>query len=349
VAIPRRPISDEAQRIHAEAIVVDLHADTPSLMRVGYDFGKRHHPPLPRAAFGVHVDLPRMKDGGQAAQMFGLVSFPYRKKGLAAVIHKQIDLVEKTATRLADELVIARSADDLVAAHRAGKRSALLSIEGAHALEGDLANAEVFARRGVRSLGLLHFTVNEVGAPAYGKGSDRDRGLTDFGRDLVDELDRLGVLVDLAHINRGGFLEAAARTRKPPIVSHTGVAGVQPHWRNIDDDQIRAVADKGGCIGVIFAPRYLGADGVDRVVEHLLHIRDIGGDETPALGSDWDGLVTPPSDLRDPRDLPVLTQALLDRGVPAEAIKKMLGGNVLRVLAAVEPLGTRSAPSPPRR
>jgi membrane dipeptidase len=335
--VRQRTISEEARRIHAEAIIVDLHADTPSLMRMGYDLGKRHHPPLPRAALGVHVDLPRMRDGGQAAQVFGLVSFPYRKKGLAAVIHRQIDLVEQTASRLTAELVLARSADDVLAAHGAGKRAALLSIEGAHALEGDLANAEVFARRGVRSLGLLHFTANEAGAPAYGKGSDRDRGLTDFGRALVDELDRLGVLVDLAHINRGGFLEAAARTKKPPLVSHTGVTGVQPHWRNIDDEQIRAVADKGGCVGVIFAPRYLGADGVDRVVDHLLHIAKIGGEDTPALGSDWDGLVTPPSDLRDPRDLPVLTQALLERGVPAQAIAKMLGGNVLRVLAAVPP------------
>lgn len=332
-----RAITDEARRVHAEAIVVDLHADTPSLMRLGYDFGKRHHPPLPRAALGVHVDLPRMRDGGQAAQVFGLVSFPYRRRGLAAVIHRQIDLVEQTALRLAGELVLARSADELVAAHRAGKRAALLSIEGAHAFEGDLANAEVFARRGVRSVGLLHFTANEAGAPAYGRGADPDKGLTDFGRDLVDELDRLGVLVDLAHINRAGFLEAARRSRKPVIVSHTGVAGVQAHWRNIDDEQIRAVAAKGGCIGVIFAPRYLGADGVERVVDHLLHIVRVGGEDTPALGSDWDGLVTPPSDLRDPRDLPVLTQALLDRGVPPSTVAKLLGGNVLRVLGAVEP------------
>jgi membrane dipeptidase len=339
---PRHPISDEALRAHSEAIVVDMHADTPSLMRMGYDFGKRHTPPLPRAAFGMHVDLPRMQQGGQAAQVFGLVSFPYRKRGLAAVIHRQIDLVEETVARLSDALVLARSADDVIAAHRAGKRAALLSIEGCHAFEGDLTNAAVFARRGVRSVGLLHFTANEAGAPAYGRGSDPDRGLTDFGRDLVDELDRLGVLVDLAHINRAGFLEAAARTRKPPVVSHTGVSGVQPHWRNIDDEQIRAVADKGGCIGVIFAPRYLGKGGADRVVDHLLHILHVGGEDTPALGSDWDGLVTPPTDLRDPRDLPFLTQTLLARGVTPGAITKMLGGNVLRVL------GEASAPSPPR-
>ena len=334
----RRRISDEARAIHAEAIIVDLHADTPSLLRMGYDLGKRHTPPLPGAAFGVHIDLPRMRDGGQAAQVFGLVSFPWRKRGRAKVIHRQIDLVEQAAARLSDELVIARTADDLLAAHRAGKRAGLLSIEGAHALEGDLGNAEAFARRGVRSLGLLHFTANEAGAPAYGRGADAGRGLTDFGRALVDELDRLGVLVDLAHISRAGFLEAAARTNKPPIVSHTGVEGVQPHWRNIDDEQIRAVADKGGCIGVIFAQRYLGADGVDRVVEHLLHIQKVGGQDAPALGSDWDGLVTPPSDLQDPRDLPQLTQALLDAGASPAAIGKILGGNVLRVLGAVKPV-----------
>lgn len=331
-------MSDEARVLHDECVVVDLHADTPSLLRFGYDLGKRHEPPLPRAAFGVHVDLPRMRDGGQAAQVFGLVSFPWRRHGPAKVVHRQIDLVERSVARLADELALVRTPDELLAARRAGKRAAFLSIEGAHALEGELANAEAFARRGVRSLGLLHFSANDAGAPAYGRGADARQGLTDFGRALVDELDRLGVLVDLAHISRAGFMEAAARTNKPPIVSHTGVTGVQPHWRNIDDEQIRAVANKGGCIGVIFAPRYLGADGVTRVVEHLLHIAKVGGEDTPALGSDWDGLVTPPSDLRDPRDLPALTQALLDRDVSPGAIAKFLGKNVLRVLGSVPPL-----------
>lgn len=337
MSLPRRAVSDEARALHTESVVVDLHADTPSLLRLGYDLGKRHEPPLPRAAYGVHVDLPRMRDGGQAAQVFGLVSFPWRRHGPAKVVHRQIDLVEQSVARLADEVVLVRTAEDLLAARRVDKRAVLLSIEGAHALEGDLANAEAFARRGVRSLGLLHFSANEAGAPAYGRGADATRGLTDFGRALVDELDRLGVIVDLAHISRAGFLEAAARTRKPPIVSHTGVSGVQPHWRNIDDEQIRAVADKGGCIGVIFAPRYLGADGVARVVEHMMHIARVGGEDTPALGSDWDGLVTPPSDLRDPRDLPAVTQALLDRGLRPETIRKFLGGNVLRVLGAAAP------------
>ncbi|MBI2893513.1 MAG: membrane dipeptidase [Deltaproteobacteria bacterium] len=329
-------VSDEALAVHRASIVVDLHADTPSLLRLGYDIGKRHTPPLPRAALGVHVDLPRMREGGQCGQMFGLVSLPLRK-GPAEVIHRQITLVESAARSHPGELRVVRTAEEVEDAWRAGVRAALLSIEGAHALEGRLENVEEFARRGVRSLGLLHFSANAAGSPAHGRGANPEQALTGFGKDLVTELDRLRILVDLAHINRKGFLEAALLTKKPPIVSHTGVSGVHPHWRNIDDEQIRAVAAKGGCIGIIFAPRFLGRAGALGVVEHLLHVLRVGGEDTPALGSDFDGLVTPPHDLRDPRYLPGLTEALLRRGLEPRIVTKILGGNFLRVLREVGP------------
>ena len=134
--------------------------------------------------------------------------------------------------------------------------------------------AKAFARRGVRYLGLLHFSANAIGRPARGFRARADRGLTPFGVEVVDACARLGVLVDLAHINRRGFLEAVARRPGPLLVSHTGVCGVTPHWRNIDDEQLRAVADSGGCVGVVFAPRYLGGGepkldaGIDRRADY---------------------------------------------------------------------------------
>jgi membrane dipeptidase len=145
------------------------------------------------------------------------------------------------------------------------------------------------------------------------------------------------VVVDLAHINRKGFFDVLAVSTAPPMVTHTGVSGVHPHWRNIDDEQIRAVADKGGCVGIIFAKRFLGGKSVEAVVDHLCHVIDVAGEDVPALGSDFDGFVIPPTGLEDVSCMPNLTVALSRRGVPVRVLEKLLGGNVLRVLESVPP------------
>jgi membrane dipeptidase len=326
--------SEEALALHKEHPAIDLHADTPMWMRwVGYDIHAKHEPPLWRAALGGHVDAPRMREGGMGAQFFGLVSLPIaRARGPARVIIEQIDLCDELIGRAGKDLRLVRSGAELDAAEADGALGAFLGIEGAHALEGDFANLERFAGRGVRYLGLLHFSANEAGFPAYGKGRSDAEGLTPWGRELVLRCGDLGVLVDLAHINRKGFLEAAALSRLPPICSHTGILGAFEHWRNIDDDQLRAVADRGGVIGVIFCPRYLGGDGLEPVVKHLKHILDVVGEDTPALGSDWDGFIIPTGPLKDPRGLPLLTEALLAAKIPPRTIGKILGDNVRRVL-----------------
>src|SRR5262249_497593 len=147
--------------------------------------------------------------------------------------------------------------------------------------------------------------------PAFGVGRDDAEGLTAHGRDLVRRAEALGVLVDLAHINRRGFLEACAMATRPPIVSHTGVLGAFEHWRNIAAGQLRAGADRGGVGGVLFGPQSLGGGGATQVVRPLRHILDVCGEDAPALGSDWDGFVVPTGDLRDAAHLPLLTDALL--------------------------------------
>ena len=301
---------------------------------VGYDMLTRHTPPLPKGAFFGHVDVPRMEEGGLGTQFFGLVSLPVlgRTRGLAQVVHEQIDQLEQACARGRGRLQLVQDADALVDVERSGARAALLGIEGAHALEGDLDNVRAFARRGVRYLGLLHFSANELGAPAYGRGADAEQGLTPFGHEVVAACEAEGVLVDLAHINQRGFLQAAARATRPPIVSHTGVLGAFEHWRNIDDTQLRAVADKGGCVGVIFCPRFLGGDGIEAVVKHLRHIVDVIGEEHTALGSDWDGMIVPTRGLADPTGLPDLVDALLRADFSERAIRRLLRDNVLRVL-----------------
>lgn len=327
--------TDEARSLHAEQPAIDLHADTLMWSRwIGYDIHKAHEPPLPLAALGGHVDLPRMREGGMGAQFFGLVSLPLadRARGMARAVHEQIDALEAQIAHRPRAFRLARTAADVESCTQDGAIAALLGIEGAHALEGDLDNVAVFARRGVRYLGLLHFSANEAGRPAYGRGRDDGAGLSRWGMSLVERCEAEGVIVDLAHVNRRGFLDACQIARKPPIVSHTGVLGAFEHWRNIDDDQLRAVADKGGVIGVIFCPRYVGGDGLEPVVKHMLHIVDVVGEDAAALGSDWDGFIVPTAPLRDPRGLPLLTSALLAAGLSRRAVGKILRGNALRVL-----------------
>lgn len=326
--------SPEARALHARFPAIDLHADSLMWSRwVGYDLHERHEPPLPFAALAGHVDVPRLVEGGVGAQFFGLVSLPIgQRRGLASVIDEQIDALEIAVRASPGRLVKARTAEDIEQAAAHGAVAALLGIEGAHALEGELETLERFARRGVRYLGLCHFSANEACFPAYGRGRRDAEGLTPFGRDVVRRAEDLGVIVDLAHLNRPGFLEACALARRPLMVSHTGVAGAFAHWRNIGDDQLRAVADTGGCVGIIFCPQFLGGKGLAAVVHHLRHIVDVAGEDTPALGSDWDGFIVPTPELCEPSRLPLLTDALLAAGLGERAIVKLLRDNVMRVL-----------------
>jgi membrane dipeptidase len=329
----------EARAFHDECCVLDLHADTAKLMdRLGYDLAERHDRPLPtRMNLVGHVDLPRLREGGVAGQFFGFWTLPYPERGCAASVVRQLDALDAAIAKHPDEITWALTADDVRAAQKAGKIAALGGIEGGQALESKLDGIEPFARRGVRYVGLLHFSANALGRPAMGKGADHDVGLTDFGKDVVRELERCGVIVDLAHINRRGFFDALAIATRPPMVTHTGVLGVHQHWRNIDDEQLRAVAAKGGCVGVIFARRFLGGAGLDAVADHLLHIIDVAGEDVPALGSDFDGFVVPPIGLEDVSCMPNLTAELSRRGVPDRVLAKILGDNVLRVLAEAPP------------
>lgn len=336
------PLSAEARAVHDAATIIDLHADTPKFMARGYDLARRHDPPaLVRRALrhiGGHVDLPRMREGGLKAQFFTFWTFPHPERGSAAEVHRQLDALDRAAATHPDELRLAIGASEVRAAAGSPLRLGFRGIEGGQALEGKLENLDAFARRGVRYLGLLHFSANALGRPQMGFRGDPALGLTPFGCEVVDRCKDLGVLVDLAHINRKGFFDAVSRRPGPLLVSHTGVAGVKPNWRNIDDEQLRAVADTGGVIGIIFAPRFIGKrDGseLEGVVDHLLHVIRVCGEDAVALGSDWDGFVRPAHGLADPSQLPHLTQALLRRKLRPEIIHKLLGLNVLRVLDAV--------------
>lgn len=336
---------DEARALHDEVCVLDLHADTAKLMdRVDFELADRHERPMPGIAnYLGHVDLPRLREGGVAAQFFSFWTVPYPERGCALSVDRQLDALDRAMEKHPEQLTWTRTGEDIRRAKAAGQVAALGGIEGGQALEGELGHIERFSRRGVRYLGLLHFSANAIGAPAKGKGADKDRGLSDFGREVVRECERTGVIVDLAHINRRGFFDALEVARHPVMVSHTGVLGVHEHWRNIDDEQIRAVAESGGCIGIIFARRYLGGASIEAVVDHLLHVLAVGGEDVAALGSDFDGFVVPPAGLEDVSCMPNLTVALSRRGVAPRVLEKILGGNALRLLDAVPAYGRLTA------
>jgi membrane dipeptidase len=335
---------DDARAFHAETPVIDLHADTAKLMdRVGYDIARRHRPPLPRRVSYVgHVDLPRLREGGVAGQIFGMWTVPYPRRGCADSVHRQLDAIDRAIADHPGAIRWARTGEDVRAAWRDGALAALAGIEGGQALEGDLDKIAAFAARGVRSIGLVHFTKNELASPAMGVRAPSG-GLTSFGRDAVREMNRVGVIVDLAHIDRSGFMEALEISTAPAMVTHTGVCGAHKHWRNIDDEQLRALAQGGGCAGVIFAPRYLGREGLEAVCDHLEHIISVAGEDTPALGSDFDGFVRPPRGLEDVSRLPALTAALAARGIRERVLAKILGENALRVLDEVPFAGSEPA------
>ena len=334
---------DEARAFHAEIAVVDLHADTAKLMdKLGYDLAVRHERPLPRRANMLgHVDLPRLREGGVGAQVFGYWTLPYVPGKNEPAVTSQIDALDVAIGKHGDEITWARTGAEIRAAKAAGKIAALGGIEGGQALDGQLEAVERFARRGVRTLGILHLWPNELGMTS--RKPKKDDPLTPFGRDVVRECERCGIVVDLAHVNRRGYFEALELATVPMMVTHTGVNGVHAHWRNLDDDQLRALANNRGCAGLIFARQYLGGVTIDAVVDHILHVIDVAGEDTPALGSDFDGFVVPPEGLEDVASLPNLTVALARRGVTPRVLEKILGGNALRVLDEVPAFGRLTA------
>jgi membrane dipeptidase len=333
---------DEARAMHDAVCVIDLHADTPKLMdKLGYDLAARHERPMPRPLNMVgHVDLPRMRDGGVGAQFFAFWTWPRYVPGqpdCTRSVLDQLEALDAAIARHGDALAWARTGAEVRSAKAAGKIAVLGGIEGGHALEGRVDAIEMFARRGVRYLGPLHLWPNALGETSrpVRRAAKVDDGLTAFGREVIRECERCGVIVDLAHINRRGFFEALELTRWPVMVSHTGVNGVHAMWRNLDDAQLRAVAGRNGCIGIVFARSYLGSKSIEAVVDHIQHVIDVAGEDAPALGSDFDGFVVPPEGLEDIAALPNLTVALSRRGIVPRVLEKILGGNALRVLDAM--------------
>jgi membrane dipeptidase len=325
---------ERAQQLTREHGVIDLHADTLLWVRhAGYDMGKRHQNRIPTAPYGYHVDIPRLQEGGVKVQLFGIVTLPVLgERGCAAAAVDTARLLEKEAAKYPDKLAAVKTRAQLDDALSRGLIAGILSLEGAHALENDIENLQALFDEGLRSLGLAHFSSNSAAPCAYGVGSSHEKNLSDFGREVVAFCDAKKINIDLAHIGRTAFLEVCRNAPHPRIVSHTGLFGANPHWRNIDDEQVKAIAETGGVVGVMFAPRYLGGKGADKIAAHIKHGINIAGEDAIALGSDFDGFIVPTRDVQGAEKYPVIAQALLDIGVSEQVVAKVMSQNALRVL-----------------
>jgi microsomal dipeptidase-like Zn-dependent dipeptidase len=242
---------------------------------------------------------------------------------------------EKLATLEAGshgKLTILRSAGDLKSFLQRRKSdptlvAGFLGIEGAHALEGSLANVDVLYDAGVRMIAPTHFFDNEWGGSAHGVAKT---GLTPLGRKLVEKLEQKKILVDLAHASPQTFTDVLAMTKRKVVVSHTGVQGTCRGTRNLSDEQLRAVAKNGGLIGIGFWDIATCGQDAASIAKAIAHAVAVAGVDHVALGSDFDGSVTTPFDAAD---LVYLTDALLNAGFSEDTIRKVMGENALKLLA----------------
>lgn len=345
-------VSDEARDLHERTTVVDLHSDSLLWKR---DFLERHD--------RGHMDLPRLEEGSVALQVLSSVSKSPRGQnidgndgdsdniGLLAFAQLQpprtwTSLLERSlyhAQRLQDaaadsdgRLMLIRTAqdiDDLVDARDRGEQvtGAMFSVEGLHNLEGDGDNVQVLFDAGMRMAGFTHFFDNEVADSAHGLGHG---GLTDLGREVVAELEELGVVIDLAHISAESMDEILEIATRPVVVSHGGVQGTCDNNRNLSDGQIRSIAQTGGVVGIGYWDTAVCEMTPVAVVDAIEHVISVGGVESVALGSDYDGSVEVGWDTSD---IAVITHELVARGHSESDVAAIMGGNSLRVLREVLP------------
>jgi microsomal dipeptidase-like Zn-dependent dipeptidase len=347
------PVSAEAAALHAGLVVGDWHSDALLWDR---DLTERS----PRG----HVDLPRLRAGNVAVQVFTTVTkspkgqnYDHNSADAADNITPLViaelrppktwfNLTERaldqaarltaTAARAPDQLRVIRSKSDLaslLADRAAGAQTVggILGAEGAHALSGEIVNLGRLYDAGFRLVGLTHFFDNELGGSLHGT---EDRGLTDFGRQVVAELVVRDMVIDLAHASEQMARDVLAIPGTRPIVSHTGIHGVCPVKRNYPDDLMQAIVAKGGLVGIGYWADVTCDATPAGVAASIKAAVALLGEDHVSLGSDFDGAVETGFDAAE---LPALTQALMDAGLAAPVIAKVMGGNMMRYLAETLP------------
>jgi len=376
VVFTQEAVSPRAKQLHERAIVIDSHDDTTQWLywEKSWDIAARHS--------DGNVDIPRMRDGGLDAIFFS-IWMPSEVTGPIAVKRSldMIDRVREAVRTHPNDLMLATSAADIRKAAAEHKIAALMGMEGGHMIDNDLGVLRQYAALGVRYLTLTHFKNNDWADSSTDKPAHN--GLTPFGKDVVRELNRLGVMVDISHVADKTFYDAIAVSTVPVIASHSSCRAIDQHPRNMTDDMMRALAKNGGVVQINYEVSFLSEeyrtatkpadvqaaldaaakkcgpneacstseeakiarqamrDGKlpkvtwEKIVEHIDHAVKVAGVDHVGLGSDFDG-ATMPLGMDDVSQLPRITDALLKKGYSEQDVEKILGGNLLRVMEAVE-------------
>ncbi|HEX8179505.1 MAG TPA: dipeptidase [Pyrinomonadaceae bacterium] len=374
-----------ALKLHRSAIVVDTHNDITTMMEdEDYDIGQ--------SSIGkYHTDLARMKEGGLTAEFFSVyVDKKYAETGGSARrAMDQIDWVYRSAERYPQQLLLATTAADIRRAKKEGKVAALMGIEGGHAIENSLFALRDFYRLGVRYMTLTHNNTNDWADSS--RDQPKHNGLTEFGREVVREMNRIGMLVDVSHVSDKTMSDVLDISTAPIIASHSSARALANHPRNIPDELLRRIAKNGGVVMVNFYPAFISqayadadrarderlkaqrdalqaqfktdpkrlsdelqklndANPIPKVplsvlIDHFDHIAKVAGIDHVGIGSDFDGVPDLPAGMEDIAHLPNITYELLKRGYSERDVRKVLGENFLRVMAAAERVarGTRTS------
>lgn len=373
-------ISSTARRLHSDSLVIDAHVHPSlKTYLFKKRLGKAHRSGGAFNPFTMRVDLPKSIAGGVDALVSsiylperGLLDDcrllkiaskigPKRMRKLfkgdpldrtLEILSSFESAVDKTNSKGRELARIVRSTDELVRAQSDGVIAIVHAVEGGHSLGGRPESVEILSQHGVSMLTLAHFYINEVVAPVVGiptdmqkfgcfkKPKDLDKGLGPIGPAVIEEMLRIGMIIDLTHCTpkaRGEIYELCG-TRRPLMFSHVGVQPLADEPMSPTEDEIRHIADTGGVVAVIFMNYWLGEhdrkDGLDSIVETVKHVVEVGGIDAVAFGSDFDGFTDPPDDIKDVSQMPRLTAALLGAGFGESDIEKILGTNMERVLRA---------------
>ena len=374
----REPVklTDEALRIQREALLIDGHNDLAWRFREEKDLDLRKID-LRQEQKKLHTDIPRLRKGGVGAQFWSAyVPAETAKKGTAVrMTLEQIDVIKRIVAAYPDTFEMAYTADDIVRIHKQGKIASLIGVEGGHSIDNSLGVLRMLYALGVRYMTLTHSETLDWADSATDEA--KHHGLTKFGEQVVREMNRLGLLVDISHVSAETMRHVLRVTRAPVIASHSSAYAIAQHPRNVPDDVLRLVKKNGGVVMVNFFPGFVvpeaarlmgnmfqvGRDlrkkypddrefraairqwlkdhpiptgSVHHVVDHIEHIIKVAGVDHVGLGSDFDGISSVPKQLEDVSCYPYITQELLNRGYSKEDIRKILGGNLLRVLRQAE-------------
>jgi membrane dipeptidase len=349
----RLGVSREALDLCASCDVIDLHVESFVWTRVfRYDIARRHGRGILGACFFSQADLPRIAGAGFSGVVMSVATNPLRaRRHRTSAFLRNLSELKAAIGRAGARFAIVADHAGYVRARASGQVAILLGIQGGNALDSSTGDLDLVAGNVVHRITLVHLSNSTIGTTSSPIHRSRS-GLSEFGREFVRRMNAKRILVDLAHASPQTFADALEvhDLSLPAIVSHTGVSGVTPHWRNLDDSQVRAIAKTGGVVGILYHAPFLGErlfrGTAAAVAAHVVHAIRVGGDDHVALGSDWDGLIVTPRDMPTVVEWPLLVQRLLERGVHPASIRKVLGANYLRVLRAVRP-GAAVQPSTP--